>query len=148
MLERVDDGAAKNAGLKAGDIILKVNERKIERRPDILGFLGSVDANTTVSVTVKRESQEFVTEIVLGEPPNPTEHAADLMEKSRRRDGFSKVISHDADISPEKCGGPVFDLDGNFIGINIARNSRVRTYILPSEVIKAFINRHANIVEE
>ena len=62
------------------------------------------------------------------------------MNKSGRRDGFSRVILHDANLQPEKCGGPVFDLSGNFIGMNIARNSRVRSYALPTAIVKEFVD--------
>ena len=61
------------------------------------------------------------------------------MPKSGRRDGFSKVFSHDADLKPANCGGPIFDLDGNFVGLNIARNSRVRSYAIPRAIINRFV---------
>ena len=54
------------------------------------------------------------------------------MDKSGRRDGFPTVIPHDADLTPENCGGPLFDLEGKFVGLNIARNSRVRSYAIPA----------------
>ena len=61
------------------------------------------------------------------------------MDKSGRRDGFSTVILHDANLQPDKCGGPIFDLSGNFLGMNIARNSRVRSYALPSSIVEEFV---------
>jgi len=67
---------------------------------------------------------------------------ADRMERSGRRDGFTKVFSHDADLQPEECGGPLYDWQGNLIGLNIARNSRVRSYAIPTSVVRAFIQNN------
>ncbi len=61
------------------------------------------------------------------------------MDKSGRRDGFPTVIPHDADLTPENCGGPLFDLEGKFVGLNIARNSRVRSYAIPASRVKELI---------
>ncbi len=39
------------------------------------------------------------------------------------------------------CGGPVVDLSGNVVGINIARADRVATYAVPAEAVKAFVQK-------
>ena len=52
---------------------------------------------------------------------------------SDRRWGFSKVIPHDLGIAPTECGGPLVDLDGHCVGVNIARALRVASYALPGE---------------
>jgi len=38
-------------------------------------------------------------------------------------------------IKPSDCGGPLVDLDGKILGINIARAGRVETWALPAEVV-------------
>ncbi len=133
------DGAAKRAGLKVGDVVTKMNDTVITTDRDMRAFLMKRDPKVTIIAKVLRDGEEIEKAITLGAYPSMSRHAADRMEKSGRRDGFSTVILHDANLQPEKCGGPVFDLDGNFIGMNIARNSRVRSYALPSGVIKEFI---------
>ncbi len=141
-LESVDQGAAKRAGLKTGDIIKKMNDTEITTHLSLVNFLRKkVEANMTVVATILRGEEELEKTITLGSAP-PSRHAADVMKKSFRRDGFSSVISHDADLRPEKCGGPIFDLEGNFIGLNIARNSRVRSYAIPRALIKEFVSKH------
>ena len=35
-------------------------------------------------------------------------------------------------INPEQCGGPLIDLEGRVVGLNIARSGRVRSYAIPS----------------
>jgi serine protease Do len=76
---------------------------------------------------------------MLGSLPAFSNHAADQIEKSGRRDGFGEVIAHDADLQPDECGGPIFNLDGEFLGLNIARHSRVRSYTLTADVLQQFI---------
>jgi serine protease Do len=142
VLVQVDEGAARRAGLQVGDVILQVNEQIIRNRPEILKFLGSVDPQTNIKAKVRRETTEFEASITLGAPPSQTGHAADLMDKSLRRDGFTSVISHDAVIPPNSCGGPVYDVDGKFVGVNIARHSRVRTFFVPASLIREFIEKH------
>ncbi|MEM1068017.1 MAG: trypsin-like peptidase domain-containing protein [Planctomycetota bacterium] len=134
-----EDGAAKRAGLKVGDIVTKLNETAIKTQMDMRNFLGTVDPNATVVATITRGEEEFEKTIRLGAFPSISNHAADQMKKSGRRDGFSKVISHDADLKPDDCGSPLFDLEGNFVGLNIARNSRVRSYAIPLVTIKELI---------
>lgn len=136
-----DDGAAKRAGLKVGDIVTKLNETAIKTHMDMRRFLGTVDPNVSVVATITRDEEELEKTIRLGAYPSSSGHAADQMNKSGRRDGFSKVIPHDADLNPANCGGPLFDLEGNFVGLNIARNSRVRSYAIPREIIVKMIKK-------
>ncbi|HBV65304.1 MAG TPA: hypothetical protein DEF45_20035 [Rhodopirellula sp.] len=133
------DGAAKKAGLKVGDVVTQMNDTVINTDSDMRAFLTKLDPRVTIIAKILREGEEIEKAITLGAFPSSSNHAADRMNKSGRRDGFSTVILHDANLQPEKCGGPVFDLSGNFIGMNIARNSRVRSYALPITVIKEFV---------
>src|SRR5262249_46090467 len=58
---------------------------------------------------------------------------------SGRRTGFPAVLQTDMVLKPSECGGPVVDLDGNVLGVNIARAGRVETWILPSEQIRPLL---------
>ena len=60
-------------------------------------------------------------------------------EISEKRSGFSKVLQTDLPIQPQQCGGPVVDLDGNVVGITIARAGRIKTYTLPSAEIEKLV---------
>jgi serine protease Do len=42
-------------------------------------------------------------------------------------------------IRPSDCGGPLVDLDGKVLGINIARAGRVETWALPGDVIQPIL---------
>ncbi|MFM8932914.1 MAG: hypothetical protein ACKOS8_13695, partial [Gemmataceae bacterium] len=58
---------------------------------------------------------------------------------SQRRTAFPKILQHDTTLAPEVCGGPLVDLDGKAVGVNIARAGRVESYALPSELVKKLI---------
>jgi S1-C subfamily serine protease len=42
------------------------------------------------------------------------------------------VIQTDMQLERDRCGGPVVDLDGNVVGISIARADRTRSFVLPA----------------
>ena len=58
---------------------------------------------------------------------------------SRRRSGYPAAIQHDMLLKPNQCGGPLVNIDGNAVGVNIARASRVKSYAIPSEVIQEWL---------
>ncbi|MEM7478429.1 MAG: PDZ domain-containing protein, partial [Planctomycetota bacterium] len=95
-LIQVDDGAAKNAGLKANDVIIQLNDSKIKNQADLRKFLQSVNPKEAVEAKFIRGEEILNRTITLGTVPTQSRHAADMMKKSLRRDGFTKVISHDA----------------------------------------------------
>jgi serine protease Do len=59
---------------------------------------------------------------------------------SERRSGFPAVLQHDSVLGPEECGGPVIDLAGRAIGINIARAGRTESYAIPDDVLRPLID--------
>jgi|LakMenE01Jun11ns_1017448.scaffolds.fasta_scaffold9958176_9 S1-C subfamily serine protease len=138
-LFQVDDGAARRAGMQVGDVIVQIADQPVRRREQVFEFLRSVDPDTNVQIRLLRQQTEMTVDVMLGSPPTESGHAADLIRKSTRRDGFPRVFTHDAPLLPESCGGPVFDLEGNFVGINAARHSRVRTYVIPKSVLVDFV---------
>ena len=57
---------------------------------------------------------------------------------SGRRSGFP-ALQHDTVLHPDQCGGPLVNLDGKVVGINIARASRVASYAIPADVVVPLI---------
>ena len=50
---------------------------------------------------------------------------------SARISGFPSVIQHDSPLLPEQRGGPLVDLEGRAIGVNIARFGVLRVSRYP-----------------
>jgi serine protease Do len=45
------------------------------------------------------------------------------------------VLQHDTDLFPHQCGGPLFDISGNAVGLNIARAARITSYAIPANAV-------------
>lgn len=58
---------------------------------------------------------------------------------SRHRGPYKKAIRHSLPLYAAEAGTPVFDIQGNFVGIHIARSTRTSAIIIPHEQIRAFI---------
>ena len=54
---------------------------------------------------------------------------------SERAGGFPRALQHDTILEPQDCGGPLLDLDGKAVGVNIARAGRVISYALPADTV-------------
>ncbi|WP_342647928.1 trypsin-like peptidase domain-containing protein [Mucilaginibacter sp. CSA2-8R] len=131
------------AGIKTGDVVNQVGLTHIDSATAYATAMSTYWPGDTVSLHIKRENQELHFALLLTYPPltsssHPAEHFAG--GKSRRRDGFTHVYTNDAVLKPEQCGGPVFNLKGEFCGTQIARYSRANSLLLPAEVLRAFIN--------
>jgi serine protease Do len=58
---------------------------------------------------------------------------------SNRRGGFPFILQHDSILKHTDCGGPLVDLDGQVVGINIARAGRVETYAIPADEVRLLL---------
>lgn len=138
---RSNSPAAVN-NLQEGDELISINGVVTGKAEDYYAELQKYWPGDTVIVCLKRQGERYTKQIVLAEKPQAAaSHPAEMFKggKSRRRDGFARVFVHDAVLTPDQCGGPVFDAEGNFQGINIARYSRTGTLVLPAEVIQVFL---------
>ncbi|QEL16894.1 M6 family metalloprotease domain-containing protein [Limnoglobus roseus] len=68
ILETTQGGGAENAGLKKGDVILKVNQLKVESETGLREILGEKKAGDGVTLTVKKEKskEELDVRAILG----------------------------------------------------------------------------------
>ncbi|MCA8997028.1 MAG: PDZ domain-containing protein [Planctomycetaceae bacterium] len=138
------NGGAHAAGIQQGDMVLKVDEFDILSRHDLLSKLQDYRPGDSIMVKVQRETQEIDFVVTLTHPFGrllsrigfQNEMGGDL---SFRRDDFEAVFQHDTVLTPEQCGGPVVDLTGNALGINIARAGRTETYVLPYDLIEGVL---------
>jgi len=142
-IESVEPGmAADKAGLKAGDIILKVNDKAIGSPRQLGETVRSYMPGEKVALLVKRGSEELAIQAILGSLSqlfhgDRAEFQNNLGGPlSDRRGGFALAIQHDSVLRPADCGGPIVDLDGKAVGLNIARAGRVESYALPAALVR------------
>jgi len=141
----IDGSAAANAGLQVGDVIASVNGQAIDHPQTVSATIRNMIPGDRISLVIKRRGQSLSLPAVLGDA-NRTGNMeqVELMESlggplSTRRTGFPYVLEHDTVLRPKDCGGPLVDLDGNAVGINIARASRVSSYALPATAIQPIL---------
>lgn len=130
---------ADKAGLKKGDIIRMVNGKKVAGLTELRETLSNYRPGDKVTLKVKRNDEEMELKATLGKISTPSR--SDIQNSmggqlSGRRTGFPAILQTDLVIDPKNCGGPIVDLDGNVLGIIIARAGRVETWVLPSETIR------------
>jgi serine protease Do len=138
-----DSGAA-SAGLKAGNIILKVGDRAISGLMELKNALIGVNPGSTVTLLVQTDNGEKKFRILLGNRPLLPNFPGNRLRQmetmggpvSKVRDLFTHVIQSDMRLLPDQIGGPVVDLKGRAIGITVARADRTRSFIMPSAAIE------------
>ena len=147
--EILPEMGAEKAGLKPGDIILAVNAQMVTNREQVVEALREFREGQIVKLRVQRKVTQFTVEVRMMPPKaGQLEDGANSSERfsrvrgdvSRRAEGFEQAIEHDTVLQPWLCGGPLVNLDGKAIGINIARASRVTTYALPARLVKRVLN--------
>jgi serine protease Do len=143
-IERVESGAAADkAGLAANDIVLALGDKAVKDVEDFIGLVGDHKPGDVITLKIKRGGEEKEIKATLGRRP-PSANRGDIQNTmggplSTRRGGFPSFLQHDTVLKPQDCGGPVVDLDGKAVGINIARAGRVESYAIPSEALQPLL---------
>lgn len=147
---------AESAGLLEGDLIVSVEGEEIASAQNITEILGKKQPGERVDITVKRGQQDVDLKAILGKRtinsnrPSPeatrTDQALSQLSASggtlsKRRQGFPMAIYHDTPLIAPQCGGPILNLRGQVIGINISRSLRQRSLALPSTTIRQALIR-------
>jgi serine protease Do len=140
---------AEKAGIKPGDLIVAVNGTSVTNREQVSGILREMREGQTVKLGVRRAAETLEKEVQMMAPPSEqpvlrgsgrqSRETRITGEVSRRAEGFAEVIEHDTVLQPSLCGGPLLNLEGLAVGINIARAGRVTSYALSAKLVqKAF----------
>jgi serine protease Do len=145
----VADSAAANAGLSVNDVVQALNEHPIHRAEELIETLRRLKPGDKVKVEISREGKKMLLEATLGKRPSKQqEDDAEFATWNRSTGGVSTrktnlpdVLTHDGFVSPRHCGGPLLDLHGHVIGLNIARADRTATFALPAEVVKKAVEK-------
>ncbi len=137
---------ADEAGMEAGDIILSVDGQSVPTRRSLLDRLRNFRPGDSLPLVVRRGDEREELMVTLG---NESTTMVDRQARqnmmagplSVRSGGFDLALQHDTVLRPEDCGGPVVDLSGRVIGLNIARAGRVESYALPTAAVRPILAR-------
>lgn len=141
-----EKGGAKEAGLKQGDVILSIAGTAVKTIGELGEALKDCKTGSKIKLTLLRAGEEITVEVRLAAK---SELFSDQMNRndmmsgdfSRRRSGFPRVLQHDILGSSKIIGGPLLDLDGRCLGMNIARANRAESFAIPVEDLKAIAGR-------
>lgn len=140
----VPDCPAQKAGILEGDIILSMEGEPVTNVTDAIETIGKFEPDDLIRFSIQRQNETFNLEVRLGSRINQMPIAFNMEggRFSHIRAGFDLVIQHDSPLTPEHCGGPIVDVHGQLVGLNIARSSRIRSFSLPISVVKSYLKKN------
>ena len=119
------DSPAKKAGLRSGDTITKIGGEEIQTLDQLREKLRSLKPSSRVPVEFERDGRTAASLVKLGSSNARSDKAAQNYPQggriSRKRTQFTEALQSDTPFDPKHVGGPLIDLRGQIIGINIAR---------------------------
>jgi serine protease Do len=145
-------GAAE-AGLQAEDVIVRVDDEPTSTLEDVMAALDAFAPGQVVRVHVLRGDRPMPFDVRLRPAPrNPMDRNQRMNrmsgQMSQRADDFPMALQHDTVLEPDEVGGPVLDIDGNVVGLNIARAGRIASYALPAQTVRQVVDQLREHAEE
>jgi serine protease Do len=142
------DSGGEKAGLKLDDVVISISGRKMSDSESMILHLLRYRIGDEIVITIKRGEEEIDVTATLGK--RPSEFAQQGLDRGMFQNGIHKNLSfvnvgfpialqHDSVLDAKQIGGPLVDLDGKVVGINIASAGRVDSYAIPSEVIQVLL---------
>ena len=134
------------AGLRKGDKIIKIADQKITKRDDVAEIMKDRRVGEKITVVYLRKDKQVTAEVELmgrADTFGAQQTRNDTMsgDYSKRRSGFPRVLQHDVQGNRATVGGPLLDLEGRCIGMNIARANRAESFAIPVEELRDVISR-------
>ena len=140
----VEGGGADRAGLQLGDIIQSVDGVKLTTRDEVLNRLRELGAGQLLTLGVLRDARELTMSAQMMDLSTSLFDSTEMEvngQISARATGFKNVMQHDTVLLPHQCGGPLVDIEGRAIGLNIARNGRVASLAYHSKNLEPAIRK-------
>jgi serine protease Do len=140
------DLPASRAGMKDGDVVVEADGKPV-RDPDVfMDLMVAKQPGDSVTLAVARGEEKLKITINLAARPAGLPGRGGLPEMlsgdvSRMQGPFPHVLHHDAILRPNQMGGPLLDVDGKLLGINIARADRTSTYAIPARDVISIYER-------
>jgi serine protease Do len=144
--EVASKSGAATAGIEKDDVILLADGEKITNTEVLGEIIGKRHVGDQITLTVERGGKKMELKVelkgrvdVFGEELTRNDVMSGRF--SERRSGFPRVIQHDIIADRARIGGPVLDLEGRCLGMNIARANRSETFAIPASDLKSIADR-------
>ncbi len=140
---------AEVANLRKNDEIVAIDQVPVPNTRALTRLLTDYHPGDTLTLRVRREDALYQARLTLAGGAGNEERFAEFAggPLSLRRSGFPWVFQHDGLVPASACGGPIIDLEGRVLGLNIARAGRTETYAIPASTAKAMVERLLNQAE-
>jgi len=133
-----EDSPAAAAGLKENDRLISIAGEAVKKYTVAHELISSREPGDEIEIEYKRGGKLTKCSVRLASRnrvlSNWTGEDYANGGISIRTDNFPEIIQHDIPLGPADMGGPVFNLLGQAVALNIARVDRVTTFALPMEV--------------
>ena len=143
VVEVTRGSSADAIGMEVGDVLLRINGTRLDSVQSLVNEIRKNQPGDKITIDFIRGDQpQSATALLAGRNVGgPTADRFAQMKtfgaiQSKRRSEFPLVFQHDTPLVPEQCGGPVTNLDGQVVGINIARGGRVASYAIPASHVR------------
>ncbi len=142
--EVIANSGAEKAGLMAGDMILGIDGTEVGDSRAITEVVRAIRPDSAVTIAYRRGGEEHKVEATLGVHPYEEGGPVAAQDRdsgplSRVRSGFPRAIQHDSVLRPNECGGPLIDVSGSVVGVNLARAGRAASYAVPTAELLAVV---------
>lgn len=133
---------AERSGLLAGDTFKKFGGEVIESRKGLIERVRDYIPGDVVPIEIERAGELLEVEVELMARSDAYEENKSRNDEmsgsySKRRDSFPRVLQTDIPFSARTIGGPLLNLDGECIGMNIARANRAESFAIPVEELRS-----------
>lgn len=132
---------AETAGILKGDLLKTFSGAEVTKREQIIDIIREKQPGDYVEVEFLREGKMLKQKMELKarseiqgggkQPKNRNDSMSG--DYSARRSSFPMALQTDIDQIPRQTGGPLLNLAGKAVGINIARANRAESLAIPAE---------------
>jgi S1-C subfamily serine protease len=143
----VEKTAAERAGIRPGDLVVAIDGTVIHNLADVNRLLINHKPGDKMKLRILRDGELKTISFEMGKANNdtrliqPHDGINNDQDLSLRYAPFAMAFQHDGQITARDCGGPILDLQGRIIGLNIARLNRVATLAIPADTLQERIDR-------
>lgn len=140
-------------GFKPGDVVVALNGEEVKTGEELIAGVSKFKPGDKVTLGVKRGDRTLILKPVLKSMADMVQARSMSDRKlqsfsqlsgdtvSRRNRNFPAAFTHDTVLQAEECGGPVMNLDGKAVGLNIARCDRTATFALTASDVQKVIGQ-------
>ncbi len=137
------ESVAERAGVQVGDLITHLDGQPIASCRALVEAVRSFPPGRAFRIHLARDERPVKVTATLVANPRVDPLAGvgralprgEQLALSNRRGSFPEVFVHDTMLRPRDCGGPVLDLEGRAVGVNIARTDRTTSYAVPAATV-------------